>query len=1345
PQFTQLGKTTLCRAVELCVLCLDQPSTAHRYPLNLKSDPTGLSWHPTEPSLLIVVRFNRCELLHWDHSSLCLSSIQFLGGYVRPITSFDWSPIHPNLLSTSSADQFRAICIWDVRDLCRPVRSIESLSDPTIIRWNRLSSHCFATLHRSGIRLWDLRKNIPEPYLTDQTADSNGRGSLPPSVSDFNWSPSSAHELCSINQRGVLCVWDIRQPNSPRDRLRSVYSHNTKVYYSPSGSHILTLSEPTLWKDVGFNVWNAHNLHQPAPPLWKADPLSGAVFRPLQTEPAVKTMTWRIPTSLNSVYSRKLDEEDENVFFRGDDLDGSHDPRAQIGLSPELVTWSEDQTIRRYPVQVCSAPVDSSLATVAYSKQSSASHVATHAPPSERSATDQRCSFAKRPLGSGRMKHTDVQSKLDETNSRFLTAKLHTSTPEPNGSQEENAYRILAQELSLLTPRVGQYKVEEIDMINRNAKLKLFFCRKLHYHHYTVCSVGPDMRGRRPSADLEEIRDLDSLLLPPGDILPSMNNPTRSEQQWKSPEQCKSATDLRDMTRTDGQRQQTQHSSHMPQIPQPQQQSTTASLAPPSVRESKELSNLGSSDSGIPAAGAVTISVSFPLDYPRSTPQFTILHHYPALPTELVSRLHEVLRTTASELVHSCRGCMEPCMRKAVDLLQNIPSNRLLISYPMASDVSRDASQPPYSNDIQRVSCGSPPVQSLKSLISDPEDRHLSQTPFPRTSGVHFSTRGLLVAFGLPLSLSSLRAQLRITASVSTTDTNDWTPRSFKDYKSLMIMSVDTPKVSIATSSTISGITTAKPMEESSGRTDYVLTENDIFTDVEWAQNSFSLPSTESQTVVGQHASSRIRPPMGSFPVKQDSDTLSVPMATGTQVDDAPSAAGQRNLGTTVTRQSQQSVTQLYDFSGWVVNKKLIRNYSLSTENVQLMCAHNYVVALNTGRKDIQHFWQYAVVLTASMTKSSFGTLPPLSVQPVGKLLFNEWLSHFLRLCDVQHLAMAILVLLGLENLYGWGAPFCKLSPQRPVPVSLRGHNCPADASSDQLARSGGDSKHNERANQRPFSNKKDQDASYSCSDSSDPVFSPVAPEVSFNLGNSEDCTPIPEAPINRVASGTSLLRTQHNLLVDAYEQHWGFVASEEFPCFAHYISVYADILYSMGSFLRHARLLRAWTDGLRTRWSGIISPPGHKECLPSGKQSGWPPNPTQSMLLPSCPVCGSATSYSEVDGMQPPIRCHICSWSLDGSSSSRLTLNKSTILRCSVCRIQAKGLVFICPKCHHGGHMDHLFQWFSTRSNDGCSRQCPSINCACSCAFYFFQGNRETNFATYLRSSLESVKKSFK
>lgn len=43
------------------------------------------------------------------------------------INSLDWSPVHPFLIATTSADQFRAICVWDLRDMSRPVRSMESL------------------------------------------------------------------------------------------------------------------------------------------------------------------------------------------------------------------------------------------------------------------------------------------------------------------------------------------------------------------------------------------------------------------------------------------------------------------------------------------------------------------------------------------------------------------------------------------------------------------------------------------------------------------------------------------------------------------------------------------------------------------------------------------------------------------------------------------------------------------------------------------------------------------------------------------------------------------------------------------------------------------------------------------------------------------------------------------------------------------------------------------------------------------------------------------------------------------------------------------------------------------
>ncbi|VDP70205.1 unnamed protein product [Echinostoma caproni] len=46
--------------------------------------------------------------------------------------------------------------------------------------------------------------------------------------------------------------------------------------------------------------------------------------------------------------------------------------------------------------------------------------------------------------------------------------------------------------------------------------------------------------------------------------------------------------------------------------------------------------------------------------------------------------------------------------------------------------------------------------------------------------------------------------------------------------------------------------------------------------------------------------------------------------------------------------------------------------------------------------------------------------------------------------------------------------------------------------------------------------------------------------------------------------------------------------------------------------------------------------------------------------------------------------------------------------MQCTICRTRVRGLVFLCEQCNHGGHMDHLSQWFRGSS----PRQCPDLNC---------------------------------
>jgi len=49
---------------------------------------------------------------------------------------------------------------------------------------------------------------------------------------------------------------------------------------------------------------------------------------------------------------------------------------------------------------------------------------------------------------------------------------------------------------------------------------------------------------------------------------------------------------------------------------------------------------------------------------------------------------------------------------------------------------------------------------------------------------------------------------------------------------------------------------------------------------------------------------------------------------------------------------------------------------------------------------------------------------------------------------------------------------------------------------------------------------------------------------------------------------------------------------------------------------------------------------------------------------------------------------------------------------RCSICNIPTKGLSMFCFTCGHGGHPDHMSDWFKNESI------CAVENCRCICTF---------------------------
>eukprot|EP00760_Papus_ankaliazontas_P008183 PhM_4_TR13685/c0_g1_i1/m.75351 len=62
-------------------------------------------------------------------------------------------------------------------------------------------------------------------------------------------------------------------------------------------------------------------------------------------------------------------------------------------------------------------------------------------------------------------------------------------------------------------------------------------------------------------------------------------------------------------------------------------------------------------------------------------------------------------------------------------------------------------------------------------------------------------------------------------------------------------------------------------------------------------------------------------------------------------------------------------------------------------------------------------------------------------------------------------------------------------------------------------------------------------------------------------------------------------------------------------------------------------------------------------------------------------------------------------------SSDCRMLCSADTV--CAICQMRVKGLIHICRLCGHGGHREHLLEWFQTES------ECPAA-CGCLCALNY-------------------------
>ena len=53
----------------------------------------------------------------------------------------------------------------------------------------------------------------------------------------------------------------------------------------------------------------------------------------------------------------------------------------------------------------------------------------------------------------------------------------------------------------------------------------------------------------------------------------------------------------------------------------------------------------------------------------------------------------------------------------------------------------------------------------------------------------------------------------------------------------------------------------------------------------------------------------------------------------------------------------------------------------------------------------------------------------------------------------------------------------------------------------------------------------------------------------------------------------------------------------------------------------------------------------------------------------------------------------------------------------CSVCKTKNSGLVAMCLRCGHGGHLRHVQEWFAREDGEE-GRRCAVTSCQCHCVF---------------------------
>ncbi|XP_062593014.1 GATOR2 complex protein WDR59-like isoform X3 [Saccostrea cucullata] len=347
------------------------------------------------------------------------------------------------------------------------------------------------------------------------------------------------------------------------------------------------------------------------------------------------------------------------------------------------------------------------------------------------------------------------------------------------------------------------------------------------------------------------------------------------------------------------------------------------------------------------------------------------------------------------------------------------------------------------------------------------------------------------------------------------------------------------------------------------------------------------------------------------------------------------------------------------------IHKDLGKKYIIDRSNIQAMCTHNASVAGAVGRKDLVQLWSMVGISASQKLKPSDDPDdgPPWAQHPFGKEMIKYLFDYYMKIHDVQTLAMLVCVFWNRED-----AIVQPPKKEKALPQSTSMDYVPHNMDNPDFLSSSTDSGwpltgHLQGHSSRPLpttSTVQSRPSQHHLSEvSSHPdLVAMTVGVLKIRRSNSLSCLE-DSFEDYKIEDEDGIKEKENERLAKLHESNCRLLDPNAQNQYDVFLKSYADILYHWG-YTNNAKLVLKYLTQLPEPHTGI----------------------------------------------EFGVRCYHCHQEGRGAKCGSC---KSLAFNCSICHIGVKGNSTFCLRCGHGGHTTHMIDWFKE------NKECPT-GCSCKC-----------------------------